>query len=101
MGRMHASGACGRTTPEEFTPQVRLDPLPPYRILTEGPVRLSMRGGIISLTLKRGPVNNILLKQETIIIPPFLIGQTNYPATSVMWAVIIPLFFDRRNNCPE
>ena len=22
MGRMHASGACGRTTPEEFTPQV-------------------------------------------------------------------------------
>ena len=73
----------------------------PYRILTEAPVRLSMRGGIISMTLKRGPNNNILLKQETIIIPPFLIGQTNYPATSVMWAVIIPLFFDRRNKCPE
>ena len=35
------------------------------------------------------------------IIPPFFTGQTNYPATTVMWAVIIPLFFDRRDNCPE
>ena len=39
-------------------------PLSPYRTLTETPVRLSLRGRIISMALKRGPINNILLKQE-------------------------------------